>query len=265
MNVDNETINLKEVVSSRFGNLIPMWFIGLMEKYFHMDFLNSILAQHYPEEEFCLKALDYADIKLDVHGEIPDEGHYTFACNHPLGAIDGLAMTGLIGRRFNDKVRLLANDFLMHVKKLAPKIVPVNRMGGQKKDILKRLDDAFGSDNQILVFPAGNVSRIYDGVIQDNRWQKSFVSRSIASERDVVPVHIEGRNSKKFYRLASLERFVKSKFPLTTLALPGELYRAQGKTFTITIGNPIPWQTFDKRRSMDEWAAWVRSKVYQLH
>jgi hypothetical protein len=46
--------------------------------------------------------------------------------------------------------------------------------------------------------------------------------------------------------------------------LPGEMYAQRGKTFTITFGRPIPWQTFDNRHTPQEWAALVREHVYRL-
>ena len=48
------------------------------------------------------------------------------------------------------------------------------------------------------------------------------------------------------------------------LLLPDELYRHRGKTFTMTIGKPIPPETFTPDRKDVEWAAWVREKVYEL-
>ena len=48
------------------------------------------------------------------------------------------------------------------------------------------------------------------------------------------------------------------------LFLVDELYRNMHKSFTVTIGKPIPWQTFTAECSHAEWAQWLRSQVYQL-
>ena len=84
--------------------------------------------------------------------------------------------------------------------------------------------------------------------------------------RDVVPVRFFGENSKRFYRVDKIADLlgINKKFPLAMILLPDELYRGQGKTFRIVVGDPIPWQTFDDSRKPIEWAAWVREKVYQL-
>ena len=43
-----------------------------------------------------------------------------------------------------------------------------------------------------------------------------------------------------------------------------EMYRNVGKHFRISIGKPIPWQTFDKSKSATEWAQYVEDRVYEL-
>ena len=79
----------------------------------------------------------------------------------------------------------------------------------------------------------------------------------------MVPVHFLGENSARFYRVA---RFCK-RWHLPNLAkplLPDELYKSQGKTYRVKIGKPIPWQTFDRSRTPDQWAQWVQERVYSL-
>jgi undecaprenyl pyrophosphate phosphatase UppP len=38
----------------------------------------------------------------------------------------------------------------------------------------------------------------------------------------------------------------------------------KNKKFKVTIGKPIPWQTFDKSKSPHEWAQFVKEHVYTL-
>jgi len=48
------------------------------------------------------------------------------------------------------------------------------------------------------------------------------------------------------------------------LLLPDEMFKQRGKSFTITFGKPIPWQTFDHTKSPTEWAEEVKKVVYGL-
>jgi putative hemolysin len=125
------------------------------------------------------------------------------------------------------------------------------------------VEAAFQSENHILMFPAGLNSRKINGEIHDLPWKKTFISKSVEYQRDVVPIHFSGQNSKRFYRIAKFsDRFLP--FNLAMLFLVDEMYKNVGKTFEIRIGKPIPWQTFDKSKTPLEWAQYVENKVYEL-
>jgi len=116
------------------------------------------------------------------------------------------------------------------------------------------------------MFPAGLCSRKgEDGIIRDIEWKKTFITKSVQYQRDVIPVHFSGHNSDRFYNIARWCKRLHIKFNIAMLYLADEMYKNQGKTFTVTFGKPIPWQTFDKSKSPTEWAQWVKEKVYQLN
>ena len=113
------------------------------------------------------------------------------------------------------------------------------------------------------MFPAGLCSRRKHGVVRDLPWRKTFISKSVEYQRDVVPIHFSGCNSGFFYRLANFsDRFLP--FNLAMMFLVDEMYKNVHKTFTVTIGKPIAWQTFDKTKTPMEWADFVKNKVYSL-
>ena len=114
------------------------------------------------------------------------------------------------------------------------------------------------------MFPAGLCSRQIDGRIQDIPWKKTFISKSVETHRDIVPIHFEGQNSPRFYRIANWCQRLGLKFNLAMLFLADEMYLGQHQTYRVTIGKPIPWQTFDRSKSPIEWAKIVREGVYQL-
>jgi putative hemolysin len=175
-----------------------------------------------------------------------------------------VAVASVVGEHFGSNIRLLVNDFLMALKGLAPICVPINKTGGQSRNLPKLIREAYESDNNMIVFPAGLCSRRIGGKIQDLPWGKNFIQESVATGRWVVPIHFYGRNSNRFYNIANLCKWLGIKFNIAMLFLPDELYRNQHKTFKIVFGKPIPPETFDASKSATEWAAWVREKVYQL-
>lgn len=260
-------LDLDAIVKSRFGeNKIPRFVLNWLKKFIHQDHLNGFLKQGWLGVEFAEQANVYYDAHVTVEGleNIPDEGRFTFAGNHPLGAIDALNVIAQVGRKFDGKIVIPANDLLMAIKPIAEYTVPVNKMGGQSADLVGMINDAFNSDRQVIIFPAGLCSRKIDGVVQDLPWKKTFITKSRMSQRDIVPVWFSGQNSRRFYRLDKLRNLLKLKLNIAMLTLPDELYKSQHRSYRLVFGKPIPWQTFtDKKRDV-EWAAWVREKVYEL-
>jgi len=55
------------------------------------------------------------------------------------------------------------------------------------------------------------------------------------------------------------------KFNIAMLYLADEMFKNKNKTFTVTIGKPIPWQTFDNTKTPNEWAQFVKEIVYKLN
>jgi len=152
----------------------------------------------------------------------------------------------------------------MNLKNMDEFFIPINKHGGQSRESVKQLDEAYHSDIQIISFPSGMVSRKLKGKIQDLVWQKNFIIKAKQYQRDVIPVHINGRNSNFFYRLANVRKFLGIKWNLEMLYLIDETYKHQNKTFTFTIGKPIPYSDFDRRYTPIEWAARIREVVYRL-
>ena len=206
---------------------------------------------------------------LEIEGEenLPanDDGRlYTFVSNHPLGGEDGVALGAVIGRHYDGKFRYLVNDLLMNLPGLAPVCIPINKTGKQSRDFPMMVEAGFKSDNHMLMFPAGICSRRKKGVIEDVAWKKTFITKSVEYQRDVVPIHFSGANSDFFYRIANFsDKYVK-KVNIAMLFLVDEMYKNTHKTFKISIGKPIPWQTFDKSRTPAQWAQYVKEIVYKL-
>ena len=195
----------------------------------------------------------------------PDDGkHYTFVSNHPLGGIDGVAIGQVLGHQYNGRIKYIVNDLLMNIHGLAPFFIGVNKFGKQGHNFAVQVDEMFNSDNNVIIFPADLCSRRNNGVIHDLPWKKTFVSKSVETHRDVVPMFFEGQNSNFFYRLANISKKLGIKFNIAMLFLVDEMFKNRGKTFTLHIGKPIPWQTFDSSKTHREWALYVEDIVYKI-
>ena len=162
----------------------------------------------------------------------------------------------------------VSNDMLMHVEPLRSVFLPINKYGAQGRRAAEAINEAYaGADSQILVFPAGLVSRLQPGgEIADLKWQKSFVVKALESKRGIVPVTFEGLNRRRFYRLARWRRRLGIKLNIEQAFLPAELCASRGKHFRIVFHKPIPYETLaemkEKGMSPDAIAAHVRGFVY---
>ena len=175
-----------------------------------------------------------------------------------------MALGSIIGRHYDGKFRYLVNDLLLNLPGLRPVSIGINKTGKQNRDFPRMVEAGFSSDNHMLMFPAGLNSRKIDGKIHDLPWTKTFITKSVEYKRDVVPIFFSGQNSERFYRIAHFsDKYIK-KVNIAMLFLVDEMYKNVGKTFRISFGKPIPWQTFDRSKTPMEWAKFVEDKVYEL-
>jgi len=265
---DKYLIDIGAILKGKFGENTPRWLIRLARKILHEDFLNSIFREGYTGVEFAEFALQRMRVTLQVEGleNIPQDRLVTVASNHPLGGHDALAIVSIFGRAYDGNIRIMVNDFLMALKQLNGIFVPVNKFGGQARSLSTQTEGIFQSDKQVLMFPAGICARRIKGIIQEMPWKKTFLTKSIETHRDIVPMHFYGRNSWRFYFVDWIGRItgINKKFPLAMILLVDEMYRAQGKTYRIVIGKPLSWETFDKSKKPAEWAEWLRNYVMNL-
>jgi putative hemolysin len=266
-----QRIDVEQILSGkspRLARKIPAFLINYLCRIIHQDDINAILARHRHLQgvAFMQALVREFGVTLQLHGEenLPSGGRYIFASNHPLGGLDGICLAAILGERYDSKIRYLVNDLLMFIPNLQSIFVPINKHGAQGKEAALKIEEIFRSDNQILTFPAGLCSRKTKGRIYDLEWKKSFIQKAAAHRRDVVPVYFEGHNSAFFYRLANIRKRLCIKMNIEMLYLPDEMFRNKNQTFRIYFGTPVPWQTFDKTMKWDEWAGWVKEKVYLL-
>ena len=269
-----ETINIDKILASKMGSkakFVPRPLVSWLKKIIHQEEVNKYLweSRHLTGTEWLEECVRYLDMTIELVGEenLPkkDDGRlYTFVSNHPLGGEDGVALGAIVGRHYDGKFRYLVNDLLMNLPGLAPVCIPINKTGNQSRNFPAMVEAGFKSDNHMLMFPAGICSRKRGDEIRDIAWKKTFITKSVEYQRDVVPIHFGGQNSPFFYKLANFsDKYVK-KANIAMLFLVDEMYKNVHKTFRVAIGKPIPWQTFDKSKTATQWAQYVQDIVYKL-
>ena len=251
------------------GKKIPGFFIKIMKKLGHEDGLNELFASAPGKKnlDFVDACMNFFRIKCRVIGieNLPADGKpLIFTSNHPLGALEAICIAHVIGHRYNGKINFYANEILMWVEPLKEKFLPVSKKGFQDREYVKKVQDFFQSDEHVVIFPAGATSRKYGDKIIDLDWNKNFVQKSVQYQRDVVPMYFKGQNSTFFYRLEKFREMIGSKVNFEMLFLVDEIFKQRGNTFTLYIGEPVSWQTFNSTKTPRQWAQTVKEMVYKL-
>ena len=263
-------IDIREVVTEKspaVARILPGFVYRYIHRIMHLDFINDFLKEHGHLQgvDFVDAVVDSFNVKENIidFDNVPSRGRFIFASNHPLGGFDGMMLMKIIHKKFSS-FKFLTNDVLMNISNLKPVFVPVNKHGSYAREAALALHEAYQSDTQILIFPAGLASRKIKGEIKDLKWHKHFISKAIEYKRDIIPVYVDGRNSNRFYIIAKLRKLFRIKWNLEMFFLPDETYRHRNKVVTVYFGKPLPYKLFDKSKTHQEWADHVKTLVYKL-
>lgn len=251
------TIDIDKVIeakSPKLKRILPKFVVNYLKRIVHQDDINDFILKTTD-----IKGLDYADAIIDKFGatvdiygleNVPENGRMIFASNHPLGGLDGMAFLHAVGQKCRD-VKFPVNDILLYIRNFQDIFLPVNTVGvtGRKAALL--MEEAFKSESQMLIFPAGLCSRKKGGEVVDLEWKKGFVSKAIQTRRDIVPVHITGQNSSFFYNLSNIRTRLGVTFNVEMLYLVDEMYKQQGQHVDVYFGKPISWQNLEGRDPHD--------------
>ena len=266
---DNKFIDIDNVIKSKSRSLyaaLPRFIISYLKKIVHENGINLFINNNKNSfgVDFLECILKEFQVKAETQGEenIINNNRFIIASNHPLGGLDGIAIMYNVGKY--KPLKTLINDLLMNIDNLKSLFVPVNKHGGNPKDYVKILNEAFESDDNILYFPAGLVSRKKGKAIKDLEWKKSFVQKSKKYHRDVIPTYVYGRNTNFFYNLSNIRKKLGIKTNIEMLYLVDEMYKQRDSVIKIIYGKPISYKVFDNRMNEMKWAQEVKEHCYKL-
>lgn len=239
--------------------------VELLRKVACEERINSTLTEFAGLSgfDFIESLLDHLEISYSVANtdreNIPVDGGVVIVANHPLGALDALALLHLVGSVRRD-VRILANDVLAQLGPLRSLLLSVNVFGGEgiAPSGMREAYRALEAGQALIVFPAGEVSRIRPNGVRDCRWTPGFVRLARKTGVPVLPVHVSAHNSPVFYGVSMLAK------SLAALLLPREMFGAAGTRIGMTIGELVPPSQLDNVSSPEVVATAMRRHVYRL-
>lgn len=223
-------------------------------------------AEHFPHLEgfdFVDQVLAYFDfsyrVKANEIERIPAHGRVVIIANHPIGSLDGLALLKMVGEIRPD-VKSVSNEILSAIKPLDSLLLTVDNMSGRTgKEQLVAIHNHLANEGALIIFPAGEVSRMRPTGIRDGRWNSGFLRFATKHRAPILPIYVDGRNSILFY---SLSFFAK---PVSTLWLIREMFKQAKNHVDISVGHMVyPDQYQGLGLKPDAVAKLFKKQVYRL-
>ena len=246
-------LNVEDVVKQSLPRIHSKPWLAKPTTWFLRNLLHESdirdFSQHYPELngiDFVEQVLDYFNFSYAYRSSeldnIPSRGRVIIFANHPIGSLDGLALLKLVSEVRSD-VKIVANDLLMKLKPLQSMLLPVRVFNGSSgRDDIRNMHQHLNDEGAVIVFPAGEVSRLRPQGVRDTRWQQGFVKLAKRCEAPLLPIRLYAHNSALFYTASMVYK------PLATLLLVKEMFRQQRKHVSCRIGELIPYQALETMR-----------------
>lgn len=263
-------VEVKAIFQSRYPEfykkhrLISGMLIGFIRRLWKEPTLHHFASLNSKVQgaDYVQKGFDYLNFSIAVKKAYqqppPKKGPLIVVANHPIGSLDGV---GLL-RVFSDlrpDCKVVANALLQQVEPMQSVIIGADNLSGKGlRQTITAMNQHLAKQGCLLLFPAGKVSRVYHGKIQDDVWHEAFIKMAAKHNASIVPVYFSGQNSRFFYWLS------KVCFPLSTLWLIRELYKFRNQSITAVIGETINPKHLSEQGSVRDQAKFVRECVYHL-
>lgn len=240
---------VSEVLEKHYPNVASKPYLNkpinaVLRKLLHEDDVLDFDREygHLVGIDFVEQVLEYFDISFsvsDVQKErIPASGPVVIIANHPIGSLDALCLIKLVHEIRSD-LKVVANEMLMALEPLHEILLPVNNMqGNTPKQNLQNIHRHIESDGAVLIFPAGEVSRLRPNGVRDTAWRAGFLRMAKAARAPILPVFINAKNSATFYGVSMLFK------PLATTLLVQEMFKHKNDVINFKIGELIPYDSF---------------------
>lgn len=248
--------------------------VNWLLRFLDVDKVNAVHAKccDTPGPEFVKRLLvDEFKIKLHVYDShdtldhLP-EGAFITVSNHPLGALDGIALIYLI-TRYRPEYKVMVNMILNRISAMRPNFIAVDAWASDDPE--KRAVSVAGirtalrqlrEGKPVGFFPAGAMSKstLRHG-LQDRPWQPSVLQIIARAKVPVVPIYFHDRNSLWCDFLGHVC------WPARSLRIPAEVFRKLHSTMHISVGAPIsPEEMAAHGSTPEEIGRFLRERTYAL-
>ena len=264
LSVENYMVHHYPTIET-FPNIAKKVMFATMKKLFHETQINTFMAENAHKDTFSYveAIVDYFDISVGLKtneiARVPSYGRTVIIANHPLGALDAMALIHLL-KDVRKDIKIVANSFLAQFDNLKDIIIPVDNINGKMdKETVKDIYDALEAEQAVIIFPSGEVSRARPNGVKDTPWKSGFLKIATKMQAPILPIYIKAKNSKNFYLISMINR------SLATATLPHEMFKAKGKEIDFKIGKLIPFDAYTQPNfSRKETVKLLRKHLYKV-
>lgn len=211
---------------------------------FLLGYRNAVRMARFMADKSGYQSIEYLskllrlNCEFDGFEKLPQNGAVIVIANHPSGIADGIALFDVLAKFRKDLVFYANADAMRICPQFDDAIIPIewklaNRSHEKARQTLLKTKEILEKNMTLGIFPAGRLSRITDGRLQDPEWASSFVSIAKKYKIPILPVSIEGPNAFWFHNFGKISQ------ELRDITLFHELLNKKGKSYRLHAGDLI--------------------------
>lgn len=245
--------------------------VDFLFKMLKVDKVNKLHEDNYktPGAPFTKGLLKDLGITVVIENkEILDklpEGSFITVSNHPFGALDGIMLISILASIRSD-FKVMVNLILNYITAMRENFIAVDPVAtndpAKKAVTMRGIREAMmhvKNGHPLGFFPAGSVAKINGKLkIDDRDWQPSIIRLIQQLKVPVIPIYFHGYNSMLSYVMGRIC------WPLRSLMLPSEVFKKEGKTLRVTIGNPISVEEQSQYKTVEELTKFLKDTTFSL-
>lgn len=183
----------------------------------------------------------HCEIDDDDYHNLPRSGPVIIIANHPT-VMDGMAVINTLSKVRKD-VKIVANHVLSLIFPATKSIsVGIRNMHGKMSHKqFREMNDHLKQGGVLVIFPAGRLAKLTLKGLSESPWQAGFIQLAMKNDAAIVPVHLKGYNTLRYYLTALIWR------PLSNLMIVHECLRHRGRTLRVKICQQIDLSAIDRR------------------
>jgi len=214
--------------------------MSILKSVLHQKELKRFNAAFTNNEglSYVQQALRHFDVDIEVNTQhhIPKLGRVILISNHPIGALDALALFNVIAEVRSD-IKIIENPLLTSIPPLQPFTLPYDKSVPQAAEQFNCICQHLKDEGILVIFPASDVSAFSRLRIKDSHWQSDFLNIAEQTNSPILPAHVSPKKSFLFYSLSIFSK------PLSTLlflrVLLRESLKQSNNTVSIKVGELI--------------------------